>query len=181
MESWELMYLHPIYQLVQNKTSRPTVLFLRGISGSGKSTVSTLLTKAFGADKTVICSADDYLMEDGVYKFELSKLSDAHKQCIKSLEASLKSPNVRYIIMDNTHTRLWHLQAAEEIARKHGSKIHYIDIVVPDKTHLGLCLNRQRHNVSKATILAQWTNWEINPNSLHIPMFVSEEEKLLLN
>lgn len=180
MKTWIETYLQPIYKLVQNDTTMPTVLFLRGISGSGKSTVSSLLTHALGADKTVICSADDYLMVDGVYKFDINKLSDAHKQCIKSMEAAYQTPNIRYIIMDNTHTRLWHLEAAEEVARKHGSKILYIDIVVPDEAHLALCLNRQRHNVSKTTILYQWANWEVTPKSLHIPMFVSEEEKPFL-
>jgi len=180
MKMWIETYLHPIYKLVQNDTAKPTVLFLRGISGSGKSTVSSLLTSHFGADKTAICSADDYLMEDGVYKFDINKLSDAHKHCIKSMEAAYQTPHIRYIIMDNTHTRLWHLEAAEEVARSHGSKIHYLDIVVPDESHLALCLNRQRHNVSKSTILSQWAKWEVNPKSLRIPMFVSDEEQPFL-
>jgi predicted kinase len=77
--------------------------------------------------------------------------------------------------MDNTHTRMWHLLNAETIAKKYDMKIFYIDIIVPDESHFSICLKRQSHNVPHDVLLDQWTNFEENPNSIKIPMFVSGE------
>jgi len=169
MQTWTQQYLQP---LLPQLTTTPCVIFLRGISGSGKSTVSKFLTEALGPSKTIICSADNYFMKDGIYKFDITKVSEAHAYSIKCMEAALKSPEIRYIIMDNTHTRLWHLQAAERMAQKYGSQIHYIDIIVPDAAHLEMCLDRQRHDVPRVALREQWANWEPNPSSICIPMFV---------
>lgn len=173
---WQEKYLYPLLPYLTNKKTVPHVIFLRGISGSGKSTVSTYLSCLLGSEKVVSFSADNYFIVDGVYKFELNKASEAHNDCVKSMELALQSPNIRYIIMDNTHTRLWHLHNAENIANKYGANIYYIDIIVPDKTHFLICLKRQCHNVPEDVLLEQWVNWEDNSKSMRIPMFVSNEE-----
>ena len=170
---WEEKYLHPLLPNLINTKTTPSLIFLRGISGSGKSTVSKFLRDALGPSNTVICSADNYFIKDSVYKFDITKVSEAHKDCLESMEAALQTPEIRYIIVDNTHTRLWHLQAAERTVQKYGAHIHYIDINVPDLAHLLVCLVRQQHNVSKETLLEQWTNWEIHPKSISIPMQIS--------
>jgi predicted kinase len=173
---WQERHLHPLLPSMINSKILKNVIFLRGISGSGKSTICNYLSQALGSEKVVVCSADDYFIKNGVYKFEIEKAADAHNQCVNSMKIALQSPTIRYIIMDNTHTQLWHLANAENIANQHGAELFYIDVNVPDKAHFLLCLQRQRHNVPKEVLLYQWLNWEINPKSKNVPMFLSDEE-----
>ena len=176
IKAWQEKHLYPLLPLLTNTKSIPNVIFLRGISGSGKSTLSSSLSCLLGSEMVISLSADNYFTINGIYKFEINKASEAHKECVNSLELALQSPNIRYIIMDNTHTRLWHLHDAENLAKKYGANIYYIDIVVPDMPHFLLCLKRQCHNVPEGVLLDQWVNWEENPKSICIPMFISEKE-----
>jgi predicted kinase len=176
IKAWQEKHLYPLLPLLTNTKSITNVIFLRGISGSGKSTLSNCLSHLLDSEKVISLSADNYFTINGVYKFKINKISEAHKECVKSLELALQSTNIRYIIMDNTHTRLWHLHDAENLAKNYGATIYYIDIVVPDKPHFLLCLKRQCHNVPEGVLLDQWVNWEEIPNSIRIPMFISEEE-----
>ena len=168
---WEENNLHHLLPILTNTQTTPHVIFLRGISGSGKTTLCNSLSHLLGLEKVVSISADNYFIVDGIYNFEISKISDAHKACIISMEKALQSSEFPYIIIDNTHTRLWHLSNAERVAEKYGAKIFYLDIIVPDHTHFLLCLKRQRHNVPEDVLLEQWVNWEKNPKSILIPMF----------
>lgn len=173
IKEWEDKYLSPIAETLRN--SDRSVIFLRGISGSGKTTLSSKLSNLLGSNKTVCCSADNYFIVDGRYTFDFTKISEAHTSCINEMETALCSPNINYIIMDNTHTRMWHLLNAETIAKKYDVKIFYIDIIVPNESHFYICLKRQSHNVPHDVLLEQWNNFEENPKSIKIPMFVSEE------
>jgi predicted kinase len=178
INEWQEKYIVPLIPFLSNTIKN--VIFLRGISGSGKTRLANTLIHLLGSEKTVSFSADSYFTIDGVYKFEIERASDAHKNCVNSMEIALKSPTIHYIIMDNTHTQLWHLYNAETIANQYGANIVYLDIQVPDKEHFLLCLQRQRHNVPEDVLLAQWLNWQENPKSKIIPMFVSEEIRMCL-
>ena len=169
--TWEKDNLHPLLPILINTHRIPHVIFLRGISGSGKTTLCNSLSHLLGIEKVVSISADNYFIKNGIYKFQMSEISEAHRSCIISMENALESSEFPYIIMDNTHTRLWHLTKAEEIAEKYGAKIFYLDIIVPDHTDFLVCLKRQRHNVPEEVLLEQWVNWEKNPKSMLIPMF----------
>jgi uridine kinase len=174
---WEEKYLYPILSILRNTNTSQTVIFLRGISGSGKSTIASSLSQLLGTKNTAVCSADNYFIEDGIYRFESSKLSEAHEACARALKSALAFSNIRYIIVDNTHTRMWHLYNTETLAKESGAEIHYLNIVVPDKEHVSLCLKRQIHCVPDHILVEQWLNWEDIPNSINIPMFVSDDEK----
>jgi len=174
---WEEKYLYPIRSILTNTNTSNTVIFLRGISCSGKSTIANSLSRLLGPENTTVCSADNYFIKDGIYRFESSKLSEAHEACARALKSALGSSNIRYIIVDNTHTRMWHLYNTETLAKESGAQIYYLNIVVPDKEHLSICVKRQIHCVPDNILLDQWLNWEEISNSINIPMFVSEDEK----
>lgn len=175
---WEEKYIQPLIPSLLNTKALKNVIFIRGISGSGKTTLSNSLSRLLGSETVAIFSADNYFIVDGIYKFKIQKLSDAHNDCVNSMELALQSSAIHYIIMDNTHTRRWHLSNAENIANQYGANLHYIDIIVPDKEHFHLCLNRQIHNVSEDVLLEQWLNWEDNPKSKCVPMFIQSSTQV---
>jgi predicted kinase len=181
MLKWEEKYLHPLIRSLK-MDGPPAVVLLRGISGSGKSTLSNRLITLLGSDKVSHCSADHYFIdENGDYHFDASNLPKAHAACIACLENALLTPSIRVIIVDNTHTRLWHMSTAEELAVKYGARIFVVEIVVPDQAHFSLCYQRQKHYVEKAVLYDQWIGWEkyLKP-CIRVPMFVSREEMGLL-
>ena len=176
INTWREKYLYPLIPHLLTTKESKNVIFLRGISGSGKTTVSNALSKLLGSEIVVSLSEDNYFMVDGVYKFKSQNVTEAHKNCVHSMELALQSSAIHYIIMDNTHTQLWQLSNAETVAKEYDANLYYIDINVPDRAHFKVCLKRQRHNVSEAALLEQWTNWEENPKSKHIRIFVLDEE-----
>lgn len=174
-DKWNDTYLQTLLSCLTNTKTAKNVIFLRGISGSGKTTISKALSYLLGAENVATFSADNYFTKDGVYRFDIKKAPEAHQDCVSSMELALQSSAYRYVIMDNTHTQLWHLSNAENTANKYDVTLFYIDIIVPDKPHFEICLKRQRHNVPEDVLLNQWLKWETNPKSIQIPMFVSEE------
>lgn len=88
------------------------IYFLRGVSGSGKSTEAMRLANN---NKDVICSADDYFMRDGEYKFNSADLPVAHGRCLRKF-ISLVSNGSDIAIVDNTNLQWWELKAYWEVA-----------------------------------------------------------------
>lgn len=107
---------------------RSKVLFLmRGLSGSGKSTVVRAITETYLA--SVVCSADDYFLQDGVYRFDASLLSSAHSAC-QSKAKTACNHGVPVIVIDNTHVRRWEMKFYLELA----SHRNYVVVPVLPKT-----------------------------------------------
>ena len=68
---------------------------LSGIPGSGKSTYCKNLDG-------IVCSADDWFMRSGVYKFDFRELGKAHGECLKKfMEAIMEGKDV---VVDSTNT-----------------------------------------------------------------------------
>lgn len=176
---WEETYLKPLIPSLKGTRENKTVIFLRGISGSGKSVLCNFLFKSLGGvEKVVCCSADNFFIKNGVYKFDSNKLPEAHEACINTMEQALQNTSIRFVIVDNTHTQLWHMSKGETIAKAHGASVLVIEIVVPDRTHFVLCQKRQQHSVPELVHLDQWLKWENHPAPFaRIPMFVSDEKK----
>ena len=85
-----------------------TVIILRGLAGSGKSSVAKLLADLIhntGTDAEtmswVICSADHWFMRDGEYRLDLSQLGTAHGACQLKFKSAIKD-GVELVIVDNT-------------------------------------------------------------------------------
>lgn len=107
---------------------RSKVLFLmRGLSGSGKSTVVRAITETYPA--SIVCSADDYFLRDGVYRFDASLLSSAHSACQSKAKTACNN-GVPVVIIDNTHVRRWEMKSYLELA----SHRNYVVVLVLPKT-----------------------------------------------
>lgn len=89
---------------------------MRGCPGSGKSTKA----KKLAGENGKVFSSDDFFMVDGEYKFDASKLHQAHqwnqKRSLEAIEQGLP-----IVVVDNTNTTIKelksyipHILAAEE-------------------------------------------------------------------
>ena len=102
---------------------------VRGIPGSGK---STLAKKIVGHD-FLVCEADKYFIdkETGEYKFDFSKIKDAHKFCQDTVETYMKDSLVndqfyREIAVANTFTQEWEMEPYFKLAKEYGYTVFSI-------------------------------------------------------
>lgn len=93
---------------------------IRGLPGSGK---STMARRDFGSH--VHCEADAYFVgADGVYRYNPKRIRDAHEWCQRKADEALR--NGRNVVVSNTFTRLWEMDAYKEIAKRHGAEVRVI-------------------------------------------------------
>jgi predicted kinase len=100
---------------------------VRGIPGSGKSTFALNLV---GSD-FLVCEADKYFMVDGEYKFDGSKLKEAHESCRTMVETYMKDSLMndqfyREIAVSNTFTQEWEMQPYFDLAKQYGYMVFSI-------------------------------------------------------
>ena len=93
-----------------------TLYLLRGLPGAGKST----LAKEIGG---IILEADQYFVElnTNEYKFDPSKLKDAHNDCRMRCERWMKTGY--QIIVSNTFTQWWEMQPYYDLANRFDYKV----------------------------------------------------------
>ena len=88
-------------------SSSLTMLVMRGLPGSGKSTVVSSITRLY--PKAVVCSADQYFMTDeGKYEFDASLLKFAHQQSQNKARDACEAGE-RLVVVDNTGVKRWEL------------------------------------------------------------------------
>lgn len=95
-----------------------TLILLRGIPGSGKTTFS----KTIGG---LHFEADNYFMIDDVYEFIPSKIKDAHRYCQESVEVNMMRGEEN-IVVSNTFTQEWEMEPYFEMATQYGYKVFSI-------------------------------------------------------
>jgi predicted kinase len=103
-----------------------TLTLVRGLPGAGKSTFA----KTLGG---IHIEADHYFMKDGEYKFDASKLKQAHEYCRTSAEGwMMEGYN---IVVSNTFTQEWEMYAYYGLAEKYGYRVHS---VIVENRHDGI-------------------------------------------
>ncbi|XP_045611248.2 2',3'-cyclic-nucleotide 3'-phosphodiesterase isoform X1 [Procambarus clarkii] len=92
------------------------MIILKGLPGSGKSHIARRIQKVFS--DCVVCSADSYFMNDGVYKFDRDRLKDAHRSCQeKACDAAQRGSHV--IVIDNTNVKTWESKYYLDLTKKY--------------------------------------------------------------
>lgn len=132
------------------QTERPSLILVRGIPGSGKTTFA--LTAA--QDKAPVFSADDYFMKDGQYIFDGNKLYLAHASCEKRTEDAMLTWKFPVIYVANTFTRAREMTAYFDLADKYGYNI--FTIVVENRHG-----SDNIHSVPKETLSAMKERFSI--------------------
>ena len=98
------------------------VLYIvRGIPGSGKTTLANQLTSN-------VFEADHYFYDnDGNYNFIPSEIREAHKECQQFVRYAMES-GIKKIAVSNTFTQEWEMKPYFELAETHGYKVFSIII-----------------------------------------------------
>ena len=110
---------------LENKESKQLIL-MRGISGTGKSTVAKNLV-----GNGEIFSTDDFFMQNGTYNFNGSKIGHYHKLNQERTEEAMKN-GVSPIVIDNTMTYAWEGSEYVRLADKYGYSVRIEELPVPD-------------------------------------------------
>jgi len=95
-----------------------TLFIIRGLPGTGKSTLAHQLTPW-------VCEADQYFTKpDGRYEFDPAKLPEAHAYCEYCVEVLMRSvDNITKIAVSNTGSQRWEFQKYVALAQRYGYKI----------------------------------------------------------
>lgn len=95
---------------------------LRGLPGSGKSTLVALLASQFGF---VHLEADQHFVKNGVYRFDPARVADAHAEVARDALTALQAK--RQVVVANTHVRLWEMAAVVGAARLAGRTLCFVE------------------------------------------------------
>ena len=127
------------------------LFLLRGLPGSGKSTLAAQLGGS-------LVEADRYFMQYGDYKFDASKLKEAHSWCREQVGKWMEVDNAGYdvdrIVVSNTFTQEWEMKPYYELAEKYGYRVYSI---VVENRHGG----KNVHNVPDEAIDKMRKRFEI--------------------
>jgi predicted kinase len=123
------------------------LILVRGLPGSGKSSFA----KTF-AD--IYFEADMYFEKDGEYKFEPSKIKDAHSWCQDKVETSM-IVDIPKIAVSNTFTQEWEMEHYYTLAKKYNYKVFS---VIVENRHNGV----NEHGVPEDKIEVMKNRFEIS-------------------
>lgn len=152
------------------------VIIMRGLPGSGKShKVKELVEDArlrLDAHEVVICSADDFFMVWDAqqamltYKFDPTKLGEAHARCFHKYTVALFA-GTPLVIVDNTNSQKWEFEHYQAVARlagyecetEFGTDQHHESkhIRIDDVRRFAA---RNVHGVPLAAVAAMAARWE---------------------
>jgi len=134
----------------------PTLFIVRGVPGSGKSTFAKHIWNEYA-----ICEADKYFVdrETGEYKFDATKLKEAHEWCRNQVEVRMSDHQVNpqyypEIVVSNTFTQEWEMQAYIDLAAKYGYQV--VSLIVENRHG-----NSNVHSVPEETLEKMRKRFEI--------------------
>jgi len=96
------------------------LVIVRGLPGSGKTTIAETLSRITGDKRVFPISADDYFYDtDGNYNFDANQLGLAHTACFQRVsDLMLKQQEI--IVVANTFTSEKELQPYIDLAKTKG-------------------------------------------------------------
>ena len=122
------------------------LFLLRGLPGAGKST----LAKSLGGKHI---ETDMFFIKDGIYKFDATKIKEAHSWC-QNMVGSWMSDDEDRIVVSNTFTQEWEMQWYYDWAKDFDYKVFCL---VVENRHGGV----NAHNVPVDTITKMKNRFEV--------------------
>jgi predicted kinase len=134
-----------------------TAFIMRGLPGSGKSTVADILASASGCRDAIIHSTDNYHIVNGKYKFNREMLWEYHERNLKAFEESCKKSK-KVVICDNTNILKVYYSRYVRIAKKYGYRIFTITV---GNFNASECWKRNCHKVPLKVIRSMKRNFKL--------------------
>lgn len=122
-----------------------SLFLIRGLPGSGKSSFAKLICNQH-------VEADMFFMQDGEYKFDASKIKQAHEWCRNKTEEWMKKGY--HVVVSNTFTQEWEMAPYYELAEKYGYRVYSL---VVENRHNGI----NEHNVPEEALMKMKNRFEI--------------------
>ncbi|XP_074842436.1 NEDD4-binding protein 2-like 2 isoform X2 [Carettochelys insculpta] len=137
--------------------SQKLLLILRGLPGSGKTTLSRIL---HGQNPDgVVFSTDDYFRQQDGYTYNVAQLGDAHNWNQKRAKQAMdqgRSP----VIIDNTNTQAWEMKPYVETALGKGYRVEFHEPDTWWKFDPEELEKRNKHGVSREKIAQMLERYE---------------------
>lgn len=128
------------------------VYIMRGIQGSGKSTVARQLA----GERGVIHSTDNFFMVNGQFQFNPKKLQEYHDANFKAFCQSLRA-GIEIVICDNTNSQPWHFDRYVKAAEDAEYMVAFVIMPHPDPA---VAAKRNIHNVPEEVIRRTLKEWK---------------------
>lgn len=138
---------------MENKEFIGDLILLRGLPGSGKSTLGDVILMWPGNTPDVL-SADNYFIDDkGNYNFDSTKLKEAHNDCQLKCAERMKL-EISRIVVANTFTQEWEMKTYYDMAERYKYRVHAL---VVENRHEG----NNIHNVPDDKLQQMKNRFEI--------------------
>jgi len=100
------------------------LILLRGVPGSGKTTLGNIILFNTQSNIQDVLSADNFFVnEKGEYIFEATKLKEAHNDCQVKCAERMRNQFSK-IVVANTFTQEWEMEPYFEMAKRYRYRIH---------------------------------------------------------
>ncbi len=138
-----------------------TMYIMRGLPGSGKSTIARSLRSPISPRspfRPTICSADAYMLDErGHYCFDAGLLPEAHANCKRDAEVATNYG--RDVVVDNTNIQRWMFQPYLELAEREDYAVVVVDVYDGGLSDEALAL-RNVHGCPQETIARMRARYE---------------------
>jgi predicted kinase len=101
------------------------LILLRGLPGSGKSTLGDVILRTPQQDPSLLSADDFFIDENGNYNFDSTKLQEAHSQCQLRCAERMKL-QLSKIVVANTFTQDWEMEPYFEMAERYKYRVHTV-------------------------------------------------------
>jgi uridine kinase len=139
---------------MEEKEYNGDLILVRGLPGSGKTTLSSVIMSHPSGNGKEVLSADDFFTDDkGEYNFDGSKLREAHNECQLRCAERMKLELSR-VIVANTFTEEWEMKPYFDMAERYRYRVHTI---IVENRHEGTNV----HSVPEEKITQMKSRFEI--------------------
>lgn len=123
------------------------LVVMMGLPGAGKDFwIKQKMPKA-----DVVASADDFFMQDGVYKFDPKKLKEAHGSCVRKVVEALQA-KTELVVVSNTNINITELSPYVALGEAYGAEVTIICLKIDPLT----AEKRNVHGVGGPTLDRMW-------------------------